>query len=176
MKRSFTSILKVSAFSALAIAPLLLSVSSASARPLGTDTNYVGVGVSAGLTNGGQNGDAAHLGGTLQGRYAIKNTPVSVRGAVQFTDETSTIIPMISYDVPVTNNANVYVAGGYGFHEGEGKPSTMGNQNAPVVAIGAEAQVNKNIVVFSDAKLGYKPYQNSGASSVSVQMGVGIGF
>lgn len=176
MKRSLTSVAKVSVLSALAIAPVLLSSSGAFAKPAGTDANYVGAGVSAGLTNGGQDGDAATLGGVIQGRFAIPKAPVSIRGSVQFSDETSTIIPMVTYDVPVTNNANVYLGAGYGFHEAEGQPSPSGNDNAPVVAAGVEAQFGKNIVVFSDAKLGIKPYQDSPASSVSVQLGAGYKF
>jgi len=39
-----------------------------------------------------------------------------------FNNETSAIMPMVSYDVPVTNNANVYLVG-YSFVEEDGKPS-----------------------------------------------------
>lgn len=176
MQKSFKSLLKVSALSALAIVPMLLSVDIASAKPTGTKANYVGAGVSAGVTNGGQTGDAATLGGVIQGRIAIPQAPVSVRGAVQFSNETSTIIPMVTYDIPVTNNANAYVGAGYGFHEADGKPSPSGNKNAPVVVVGAEAEVAKNIVIFSDAKLGIQPYQNSSASSLSLQLGAGYRF
>lgn len=176
MQRSLKSLVKVSVLSTLAIAPVLLSSTGAFAKPTGTDANYIGAGVSAGLTNGGQDGDAAAIGGVIQGRYAIPKTPVSVRGSIQFTDETSTIIPMITYDVPITNNANAYVGAGYGIHEAEGKPSTFGNDNAPVVTAGVEAQFGRNVVVFSDAKLGIKPYEDSPASSVSVQLGAGYKF
>ncbi|MEP0809242.1 MULTISPECIES: outer membrane beta-barrel protein [unclassified Coleofasciculus] len=176
MNRALKSVAKISVLSALAIAPVLMSSLDASAKPTGTRANYVGVGGSASVTNGGQDGDAAAVGGVIQGRYAVPKTPVSIRGSVQFTNETSTIIPMVTYDVPVTNKANFYVGGGYGLHESEGKPSTFGNRNAPVVTAGVEAEVAKNVVVFSDAKLGIKPYENSPASSVSVQLGVGYGF
>ena len=176
MKRALKSVARISVLSALAIAPILGSSFAASAKPTGTDANYVGVGASANPFNGGQDGDAAAIGGVIQGRYAVPKTPVSVRGSVQFTNETSTIIPTITYDQAITNNANVYVGLGYGIHEAEGKPSTFGNKSAPVVTAGVEAEVAKDIVVFSDAKLGIKPYQNSPASSVSVNVGIGYGF
>src|SRR6476469_2761451 len=176
MNRALKSAAKISLLSTLAIAPVLLSHSAASAKPTGTDANYVGAGVAAGVTNGGQNGDAATFGGTLVGRYKIQNTPLSARGAVIFSGETSAIMPMISYDVPITNNANAYVAGGYSLVEKDGAPTPIGNKNAPVVAAGVEAEVAKNVVVFSDVKLGIKAYENSPASAVSINGGVGYSF
>lgn len=176
MKRAFKSVVALSALAATAIAPVLLSAGSASAKPAGTDANYVGAGVAAGITNGGQQGDAATFGGNIQGRFAVPNTPVSVRGAVLFSDETSAIMPMVSYDVPVTNNANVYVGAGYSFVEEDGKPTPLGNSNAPVVAVGAEAQFGQSIVVYGDTKVGIEAYENSPASAVSIQGGVGVRF
>jgi hypothetical protein len=176
MKRTLKSIVTLSALAATVIAPALLSAGSASAKPAGTDANYIGAGVSAGITNGGQEGDAATFGGNLQGRFAVPNSPVSVRGAVLFSDETSAIMPMVSVDVPVTNNANVYVGAGYSFVEDNGKPTPLGNSDAPVVAVGAEAQFGQNIVVYGDTKIGIEAYENSPASAVSIQGGVGYRF
>jgi len=45
--------------------------------------------------------------GISKGRVAIPNTPISARGAILFNNETSAIMPMVSYDVPETNNASV---------------------------------------------------------------------
>ena len=176
MKPTLKSLITLSALAATVIAPALLSAGSASAKPVGTDANYIGAGVSAGVTNGGQTGDAATFGGNIQGRFTTQKAPVSVRGAVIFSEETSAIIPMVSYDVPVTNNANVYVSAGYSFVESNGKPTPVGNQDAPVIAVGAEAQVGQNIVVYGDTKLGINAYQNSPASAVSFQAGAGFKF
>lgn len=176
MKRTFKSIVTISALVATVIAPALLSAGSASAKPAGTDANYVGAGISAGVTNGGQEGDAATFGGNIQGRVAVPNAPVSVRGAVLFSDETSAIMPMVTYDVPVTNNANVYVGGGYSLVEKDGSPTPLGNRNAPVVTVGAEAQVTQNLVVYGDTKWGIDAYQNSSADAVSFQAGAGFKF
>ncbi|MGQ4648325.1 outer membrane beta-barrel protein [Lyngbya aestuarii] len=176
MKRQLKSVVSISALAATVLAPVLLFAGSASAKPTGTQATYVGAGVAAGLTNGGQDGDAATFGGNIQGRFAVPNTPVSLRGAVLFSDETSAIIPMISYDVPVTNNANIYLGAGYSFVEANGQPTPLGNQDAPVLALGAEAQIGQNVVVYGDTKLGIEAYQNSPASAVSVQGGVGYRF
>jgi len=176
MKRTLKSVVTISVLAATAIAPLVLSASSASAKPAGTNANYIGGGVSAGVTNGGKEGDAANLGGNIQGRITTSKAPVSVRGSVLFSDDTSAIIPMVSYDVPVTQNANLYVGGGYSFVEANGKPSPLGNQDAPVVTVGAEAQLGRNIVIYGDTKLGINAYKDSPASAVSVQAGAGFSF
>ncbi len=160
------------------LAAALGNADTAMAQPSdrGTDASYVGVGVSAGLTNGGQGDDAAILGGNVQGRAPIPNAPVSLRGAVQFSDETSAIMPMASYDIPVAQNANVYVGGGYSFVEDNGQRTPIGNRNAPVVVVGAEAALGSNVVAYGDAKWGINAYENSSADALSVQGGVGMRF
>jgi hypothetical protein len=138
---------------------------------------YVGGGVAAGVTNGGQQGDAATLGGNIQGRIApFANVPVSARAAILFGRETTAIMPLVTYDIPVAANTNLYVGGGYSFIEKNGKPTPLGNKNAPVVTVGAETSVTRDIVVYGDAKLGIKAYENSPASALSFQAGVGYRF
>lgn len=176
MKRTIKSVIALSALAATAIAPILLSANSASAQPDGTDANYIGAGVAAGVTNGGQVGDAATIGGNIQGRITTPKAPVSLRGAVLFSDDNSAIMPIVTYDIPVTNNANVYVGGGYSWVEKEGEPTPLGNNNTPVVTVGAEAQLGQNIVVYGDTKIGIDGYENSPASAVSFQGGAGIKF
>ncbi|MUL37722.1 outer membrane beta-barrel protein [Gloeocapsopsis dulcis] len=161
--------------SALVIAPMFLSAGKAAAQP-GTNASYVGGGIAAGVTNGGQTGDAATFGGNIQGRYAIPNTPVSARGAILFSNETSAIMPIVSYDVPVFNNTNVYVGGGYSFVEQNGRPTPLGNRNSFVLTTGVETQVARDIVLYSDAKLGIRAYENSPASAVSFQAGAAYRF
>lgn len=178
MKNLLKSAIALSALSAT-----ILSAGVASAQPYrvevdkpGTDASYVGAGIAAGVTNGGQTGDAATFGGNIQGRVAIPNAPVSVRGAVLFSDETSAIMPIVSYDQAVSNNANVYVGAGYSFVEANGSPTPLGNDDAPVVVVGGEAEVLNGLIVYGDAKWGIDAYQNSPADAVSLQAGVGYRF
>ncbi|GEM_PF-250500 len=176
MKLTLKSVFSITTLAATLIAPVLLSAGNASAQPKGTDANYVGAGISAGVTNGGQNADAANLGGNIQGRLTTSKAPVSVRGSVLFSEDTSAIMPMVTYDLPVAKNTNVYVGGGYSFVEENGKPTPLGNQDSPVVTVGAESQLGQNLVVYGDTKLGINAYQNSPASAVSVQVGAGVRF
>lgn len=169
--------------SALVVAPVFLSSGQANAAPLatqptGTNASYIGAGISAGVTNGGNPGgdDDAKFGGNVQGRFAIPNTPISARGAILFSDESAALMPMISYDVPVTNNANVYLGAGYSFVTENGFPTPLGNKDAVVLTTGAEAQVSRNIVVYGDAKWGIDAYKDSSADAVSLQTGVAYRF
>lgn len=161
-----------------AVASILFSGNLAQAQSTqrGTDAAYIGAGVSTNVTNGGQNGDAANLGGNIQGRYQIENTPVSVRGAILFGKETSAIMPMVSYDLGIAENTNIYLGAGYSFVEADGKPSPLGNRNAPVITLGAESAIGDHVVVYTDGKLGIDAYQNSPANAVSFQAGLGYRF
>lgn len=166
----------MAALSALVVTPAFLSAGAASATPIPFDGSYVGAGVAAGVTNGGQQGDAANLGGNIQARVAVPTVPISVRGAVLWNGENSTVMPILTYDVPIANNANFYIGGGYSFVQKEGKPTPLGNKSAAVVTAGAEAGVGEHIVVYGDAKLGIRAYKNSPASAVSLQAGLGYRF
>ena len=176
MKRFLTSALKISALSALVFAPTFISAGEASAKPTGTNASYLGAGVSLSATNNEKTSDDAGFGGNLQGRFAIPNTPISARGAILFNGETSAIMPMISYDVPITNNANAYVGAGYSFVEEDGKLSPLGNKDAVVLTAGAEAEIRRNIVFYGDAKLGLDAYENSSEPAVSFQLGAAYRF
>ncbi len=175
---------KLTASAVLAVASILASTGIAEAQPIqsqsiqekGMTGSYVGAGVSAGVTNGGQNNDAATFGGNVQGRYAIPKSQVSVRGAALFGGDSTAIMPMLTLDAPIAKNTNVYLGGGYSFQTNEGHASQLGNKNAPVVTLGAESEVARNVVVYGDAKWGIDAYKNSSADAVSLQTGVGYRF
>jgi hypothetical protein len=142
----------------------------------GMSRSYIGAGIGAGVTNGGRNNDAATFGGNVQGRYAIANQPLSIRGAVLFGGDSVAIVPTITYDAAIAKNTNLYFGGGYSFLTDEGQASQLGNKNAPVLTLGAESQVAKNTVVYSDAKFGIDAYEGSDADALSLQAGVGYSF
>ncbi len=175
MKFSLKSLLTLSALSTLAVSPLFMFANPAAARPAGMDGSYVGAGAAVGVTSGGEDAEAT-FGGNIQGRLNVPRIPVSVRGAVLFSDDTSAIMPMLSYDVPITNNANVYAGAGYSFVEQDGQNTPLGNQDAVVLTTGAEAEVLRNVVVYGDVKLGLDAYQDVNRPAVSVQIGAGYRF
>lgn len=176
MRLSLKTSVAIAALSALTIAPAILSGGSASAQPVRFDGSYVGAGVTSSVTNGGQNNDAANFGGNVQGRLTTPQAPVSVRGAVLFSGSNAAIVPTLTYDQRLSDNANAYIGAGYSFVDKDGKASPLGNRDSFVVTAGAEAGIAKDVVVYGDAKWGLNAYQNSSADALSFQAGVGYRF
>jgi opacity protein-like surface antigen len=138
--------------------------------------SYVGAGVSAGALDDGQVADAPFVGGNVQGRYAIPKTPISLRGSTIFNDQAVAIVPTLSYDLPVNNRTNVYLGVGYSFVPDTGNASPLGNQSTVVFSPGIETSVSKNLVLYSDAKIGLNGFEQGDATSMSVQVGAGYRF
>lgn len=197
MKFSSNVARAIAAVSVVTSAAILVSGGSASAQTVNSTTNvdvvivdtnpqgfggaYIGAGPSASITNGGQANTSALFGGNIQGRVQIPNTPVSARGSVMFGPNNAAIVPMVTYDIPVARNTNVYAGAGYSFVEdkqsfGVKKNTPLGNKNAPVVVVGAEHSVTRDFVVYGDVKLGIKAYENSPASAVNLTAGAGYRF
>ncbi len=177
MKRFLKSFVTISALSSLVVAPLFLTAGQASAEPTkGTDASYIGAGVSAGVTDGGQRGQDAQFGGNLTGRLKLGDTPFSARTQLLFTDQTTAIIPQLSVDAPIAKGTNVFFGAGYSFVEANGKQTPLGNRDGVALTAGVESEVAKNFLLYSNATLGMKTYQNSDASAVSIQGGLGYRF
>ncbi len=177
MKNILKSLVAISALSSFVIAPFVINAGQASAQPQkGTDASYVGAGFAAGVTNGGQNGDAANFGGNITGRVKLGNTPLSARGNVLWNDENSAIIPEVSVDVPIANRTNAFVTGGYSFVQDNGLPTPLGNKDSVVLGAGIESEVAKNLLIYTNAKVGIRAYENSPASAISINGGVGYRF
>ncbi|MFN6564116.1 MAG: outer membrane beta-barrel protein [Nostoc sp. ChiSLP01] len=163
----------------LAAASIILSGGIASAQTAGTNGtngNYIGAGIAAGATSGGQGNDDAQLGGNVQGRYAVPNAPVSLRGSVLYGGDSAAIMPIVTYDAPIAKNTNLYFGGGYSFITDEGQNNPLGNRNAPVVTLGVESEVANNVIAYGDTKWGIDAYRNSDADAVSFQAGLGYRF
>lgn len=162
--------------STLIAASIFLSANIANAKPAGMDGNYIGAGISAGTTRGVGNSDDAVFGGNIQGRYAIPQAPVSVRGAVLFGGDATAIVPVLTYDLPIAKNTNLYFGAGYSFITDGGENTQLGDKDAAVITLGAESGVSKNVVVYGDAKWAIDAYENSNGDALSLQTGVGWRF
>jgi hypothetical protein len=180
MKLSLKSALKISALSALAIAPVLMSVTGASAQTAptkGTDATWVGAGVVTGVTNNGGAGDDGDFGGNFSGRVPIHNTPLSARGTVIYKNNSSAIAPKLTYDVGVAQNTNLFGGVGYNFVQTDNASTTpLGDKDAVVLTVGAESTLRNNIVLYGSADVGIDAYQNSNRTAVGLQVGVGAKF
>ncbi|HYW20199.1 MAG TPA: hypothetical protein VE956_12985 [Nodularia sp. (in: cyanobacteria)] len=177
MKNILKSFVAISALSSLVVAPLIINAGQASAQPKkGTNASYVGVGLTGGLTNGGDERNEANFGGNLTGRVKLGNTPVSARGHVIWNNESTSIIPELSVDVPIARGTNGFATVGYSFIEKNGVPTPIGNKDAVVVGAGVESEVGKNFLVYTNAKVGLRSYENSDGSAVTINGGVGLRF
>ncbi|GAB4432415.1 MAG: hypothetical protein D6742_12015 [Cyanobacteria bacterium J069] len=170
MKFSVKSIATVSALSALAAAPILFSAGPASAQMAGS---YIGAGISAGVTEDAD-GDTS-FGANVQGRFDVPVAPISVRGAALISDSAA-LIPLVTYDFGIAPGTNLYVGGGYSFVTDEGRSTPLGDRNAPVVTVGVESALRRNIVLYGDAKVGFDAYENSNDAAVSLQVGAAYRF
>ncbi len=177
MKGIVKSFVTISALSSLVVAPLFLNAGQASAQTQkGTDASYIGAGVAGGVTNGGQVGQDAQFGGNVSGRLKLGPTPFSARTQILFTDQTTAIIPQVSVDAPIAKGTNVFLGAGYSFVEANGKQTPLGDRNGVALTAGVESEVAKNFLIYSNATVGMKTYQNSPASAVSIQGGLGYRF
>lgn len=177
MKNILKSLLTISALSSVFMTALVINVGQASAETQkGTDANYIGAGITANVTEGGKTNDAPNIGGNITGRLKLGSTPLSARGNVLWNGDTTAIIPEVSLDLAIANRTNVFVTGGYSFVEKEGLASPLGNRDSVVVGAGVESEVGKNFLLYSNAKVGLRAYQDSSASAISVSGGIGYRF
>ncbi|MBZ8179795.1 MAG: porin family protein [Oscillatoria sp. PMC 1051.18] len=165
MKASLKSVVALSALSAVAIAPLVLSAGAAYA-----DTGaYIGGGASYGFDDG----DEDDVSGNIQGNLPVLNGKVSVRGAVLYSEDNSAIVPMATYNVRINNRINGYVGGGYSLVQEEGEQTSVGVQDAPVAVVGVEGRVTDDIVGYADTKIGINAGETDN-TVFGVHAGVGL--
>ncbi|MBD2461994.1 porin family protein [Oscillatoria sp. FACHB-1407] len=174
MKFSWKSAVTLSILAASTIVPVLSLADSASAQVArGMTGSYVGAGVSAGVSNPD---DDTTFGGNVQGRYDLANAPISLRGSALISDGSAALMPIISYDVGIAPNTNLYLGAGYSFVTDDEDATPLGNQNAPVLTAGVETAVTRNIALYGDAKLGIDAYEGNSDSAVSLQLGAAYRF
>jgi hypothetical protein len=166
----------LSVLSALVVAPALLTAGNASAQTVrGMGSSYLGGGAVVGLNNEVGSNDA-NFGGHVQGRYAVRQAPVSLRGTAIVTGHNVNLVPTVTVDLGIAPNTNAYFGGGYNFMTNEGRTSALGNQNAPVVTAGVETSVNRNVALYSDVKVAIDGVANSNKTPVSLQVGAAYEF
>jgi hypothetical protein len=156
----------------VAIATSVLTSFSAvaSAEEVKRPGSYVGAGVS--LQSFATNPSV--VGANLAGRYKFDDVPLSVRSSVLFGNGGTSIVPTVSYDLPVGDRTNVYLGAGASFKVG-GNSSMTGDQTAFAVQPGVEVSLNKNILLYSNAVIPFNG-QSNGSAGTSLQAGVGLQF
>lgn len=175
--RSFKSFITASALSLTAVVPMLVSALPAAAQdvmapPKGLQGHYVGAGVVGGFQT--KDGEAS-IGGNANGRYAIKNTPLSVRGTAQFNGQNASIQPTVTYDLPVAPGVNLYGGGGASILIND-KKSPLGDRNAFMLTAGAEGRIAPQVILYGDVRWGINAVESNEAQAISIQTGLGYQF
>jgi opacity protein-like surface antigen len=156
----------------LAIATSVITSFSAiaSAEEVRQPGSYIGAGISAQTlaTN------SSVIGANLAGRYKFDDVPLSVRSSVLFGNGGTSIVPTVSYDLPVGDRTNLYLGAGAAFKVG-GDNSLTGDQTAFALQPGIEVSLNKRILLYSNAVIPFNG-QSNGSAGTSLQAGVGVQF
>ncbi|ELS31808.1 MULTISPECIES: outer membrane beta-barrel protein [Pseudanabaena] len=156
----------------VAIATSVLTSFSAiaSAEEVTQPGSYVGAGISVQsfATN------PSVVGANLAGRYKFDGSPISARSSVLFGNGGTSIVPTVSYDLPVGDRTNVYLGAGASFKVG-GNSSLTGDQTAFALQPGVEVSLNKRTLLYTNAVIPFNG-QSNGSAGTSLQAGVGVQF
>lgn len=136
--------------------------------------SYIGVGGSIGITSD-DNGDGQQIGAVINARYKFLEAPISLRTQA-FIGSGTAIVPTVSYDIPVSWQADAYVGAGVSFASGT-SPSPVGDQTSFVIQPGLDYVIpNGNTVIFTNAVLAFDAYEEGGGTALAVQGGMGLRF
>jgi len=142
----------------------------ASAEQVALPSSYVGAGIS--LQSFATNPSV--VGANLAGRYKFDGVPISARTSVLFGNGGTSVVPTISYDLPVGDRTNVYLGAGASFKVG-GDTSMTGDRTSFALQPGVEVSINKNVLLYGNAVIPFNG-QSNGSAGTSLQAGVGIQF
>ena len=164
------SLTKISLGIAIATSVLTSFSAIASAQVVKQPGSYVGAGVS--LQSFATNPSV--VGANIAGRYKFDDVPVSIRSSVLFGNGGTSIVPTVSFDLPVGDRANVYLGAGASFKVG-GNSSMTGDQTAFALQPGLEVSLTNRVLLYSNAVIPFNG-QSNGSAGTSLQAGVGMQF
>ena len=135
--------------------------------------SYIGIGPAVGLTEGG--GKGRQLSGVITGRYRFLEVPISARGQL-FIGNGVSLVPTISYDIPLNWQTDVYIGLGAAIPLGGGV-TPVGDRAAFAIQPGIDYSLpNSNMVVYGNAVIAFDAYKNTRGTAASLQGGVGFRF
>lgn len=139
--------------------------------------SYVGLGAGVGLTRDAATNDGSGIQGVIAGRYRFLTMPISARAQAFVFGDSFAVVPTVSYDFPLSWNADAYIGAGVSIPSGGNTPSVVGDKTAFVLQPGVDYMFpNSNLVAFGNAIFAFDAYRDGGNTAISVQGGVGIQF
>lgn len=163
----------------LALAGGVLAGSANPASAQAAYGSYVGIGGSFGLSSGDDAaGEDSSSGVVLAARYRFLEVPISLR-LQALISERAAIVPTVSYDIPISWQADAYIGAGASIVTGGDTSDTspLGNQTAFVIQPGIDYSLPySNLVIFGNAIIAFGAYEVGNDTAASLQAGVGIRF
>lgn len=112
----------------------------------------------------------------FQGRLDLQDSPFSLRGKLSTGVNGTVLQPILSYDLAIARNANLYAGAGYSFVTAPGKDPAQLPANSLVLVTGAEAAITNNLVIYGDAQFRLNQPITQTGSPPNLQIGVGYRF
>lgn len=135
--------------------------------------SYIGVGGSVSTTEN-PDGDR-EAAGIVAARYKFLTLPISLRAQAFFNGDGAAVVPTLSYDIPITWQADVYVGAGGSFVFSGDTP--VGDQTSIAIQPGIDFAIpNTRMVVFGNAIFAFDAYEDEDDTAISVQGGLGLRF
>lgn len=167
------------AIGSLAIATGAVFMAPSAAQAQAAYGSYIGVGASFGLTEGNDRTEDQTNAAVVSFRYNVLRAPISVRAQLLTFSDATAFVPTVSYDIPISWQADAYIGAGVAFQDGgdDNDTSPIGNQTAFVLQPGVDYYFPySNMVVYGNAIIAFDAYEQSGDTATSLQTGVGIRF
>ena len=150
-----------------------IALSSTPAQAQAAYGSYIGIGPAVGLTEGG--GKGRQISGVITGRYRFLEAPISARGQL-FIGNGVSLVPTISYDIPLNWQTDAYIGLGAAIPLGGGV-TPVGNRAAFAIQPGIDYSLpNSNMVVYGNAVIAFDAYKDTRGTAASLQGGVGFRF
>jgi hypothetical protein len=135
--------------------------------------SYIGIGPSIGLNEGG--GLGRQVSGVVTARYKFLEAPISGRAQL-FIGNGVSIVPTVSYDIPLNWQTDAYIGLGASIPLGNGV-TPVGDRTAFVIQPGIDYSLpNSNLVVYGNAVIAFDAYKDTRGTAAALQGGVGIRF
>lgn len=156
----------------LAVACAAISVGTLPAAA--TEAKIPGSYLGAGVSLQGFATNPSQLGANITGRLKFENTPISLRSSVLFGNGGTSVVPTISYDLPVGDRTNIYLGAGGAFKVG-GDNTLTGDRNSFALQPGVEVSLSRRVLLYGNAVVPINGY-TIGSAGTSLQGGVGLQF
>lgn len=159
-----------------AFAAGLTLATTTSAQAQAAYGSYVGAGVAVGLTHGSEGGEPSRTSAVVAARYKFLKLPVSIR-AQALIGRRTTIVPTISYDLPINWRTDAYIGVGAAVPLDDDRTNPLGNKTSFAIQPGIDYVLpNSQFVVFGNAVIAFDAYRKGGNTAASLQAGVGLRF